>query len=115
MNKFDLDVEEKNNIKIIHIDGELSFNTMTDIENRFMEEMQSKPEIIAINLKGVKLIDSMGISHLVKLSKYCISHDIELIFYNLSPQIDNLFKVAKLNSFFKLFSEKDFIENYLQD
>jgi hypothetical protein len=51
--------EEFNNVIIIHMTGAMTHAFLKDIEERWDEQLRMRPEVLALNLKGVVTIDSI--------------------------------------------------------
>jgi len=83
-----------------------SLNEYADI---IIREFPSK---IAISLENVEVIDSSGISFLVKISKSTRNENIELILYGMNESLQRLFSVGGLNSFFTICTTAEFREIY---
>ncbi len=108
-----IEIEEINDIIIISLDGTFHFDTVPLLEEKWSEQLKKSPSIIAINCINLFQIDSAAIGHLVKFLNFAMEKDIQLVFYNLSSQIQQLFITAKLNRFFTITTESAFRNEYL--
>ncbi|MCP4131635.1 MAG: STAS domain-containing protein [bacterium] len=109
----DLNIETKGNIIIMHISGAFNIETMTTIENGWKEQIEKKPEVIAINCRKIDQIDSTAIGALVRYLNISMKHNIALIFYDLNETIQELFETSKLNKFFTIMDLAEFERTYL--
>jgi anti-anti-sigma factor len=107
-------VDEKDGIIILNLYGQIALQNIHKIEKLWNEQIDKGPDILALNFTGIDRIDSIGLSHLVKLSRNAIVMEIELIFYNMNQTNLDLFKVAKLDQFFNILTEQQFKEKYLE-
>lgn len=106
-------VEEKNNIAIMHIMGEFYIESIQKVEKIWDEEVAKAPAIIAIDCADLMFIDSSAIGTLVKFLNNAMSKKIRLIFFDLSPSIQQVFSTARLNNFFTITTRDKFEQEYL--
>ncbi len=106
-------VEEHGDLIILTIYETITIHSIAKLEKIWDELLEKGPRVLAINCSQVDRIDSIGLSHLVKMSRNAIIREIELLLYALNPAILDLFKVARLETFFNILSEAEFTEKYL--
>jgi len=106
-------VEEHGKIVIISINDAITIQNINQLEKVWDEQLKKKPGVIAINFSRVERIDSIGLSHLVKMSRNAIIREIDLILYGLNTPILDLFKIARLDTFFNILVESEFRDKYL--
>lgn len=95
-------------IIIIHIEGSYNIDSLSKVERVWMEQVDMKPSIIAINCKKMEGLDSSAIGSIVKFFNYAMSHNIMIIFYDLNPLLKKLFVTAKLDRYFTIITKKEF-------
>jgi anti-anti-sigma factor len=66
-----------------------------------------------LNFNGLDIIDSTGISFLIKIRKAATSNEINLVIYSIPDKVLELFVIAGIDQFFTLMSVEDFEEEYL--
>ena len=109
----DISVEELQKIIKIHISGEFYIENIQKVENIWNEQVLKTPEIIAIDCSALMYIDSSAIGTLVKFLNNAMNKNIKLVFYDLSPSIQQIFKTARLNNFFTITTGEMFDREYL--
>ena len=106
-------VEERDGIIILNIVSFITIQNIHILETLWNKQLDKGPNILAINFSGINRIDSIGLSHLVKLSRNSIIKEVDLIFYDIDTSILDLLKVARLDQFFNILSKNEFEEKYL--
>jgi anti-anti-sigma factor len=87
---------------------------------KFSEEMRDKldetqyPSII-LNLENLYYIDSTGLSSLINISRKIQEHNSEkeMVVVCNSPKIIQIFNIAKISNFFRIFGNLSDAEHYL--
>lgn len=106
-------VENKNRITIMHVIGEFYIESIQKMEKIWDEEVAKAPAVIAIDCADLKFIDSSAIGTLVKFLNNAMSKKIKLVFFDLSPSIQQVFSTARLNNFFTITTRDKFEREYL--
>lgn len=55
---------------------------------------------VLIDVQHIELMTSMMIGEFVKFHKLCEQHGKKVVFCNLTPQLDELFQITRLNTMF---------------
>jgi len=105
--------EPRENIVILHIDGEFYIENIQKVEGIWGEQISKKPEVIALDCGKLEYIDSSAIGTLVKFLNSAMNKQIKLVFYDLSPSIGQIFRTARLNNFFTIMTGAQFKKEYL--
>jgi len=113
MEMINLSVEANGGLIIISISGEFYIENIQKVENAWNEQVMKSPETIAINCGGLLYIDSSAIGTLVKFLNSAMNKNIKLVFFDLNPSIQQIFKTARLNNFFTITSKENFEREYL--
>ncbi len=106
-------VEEKDDLFIIYFFGELASANFYDIDEEIQEVFNRNPRIIALNFNGLDIIDSTGISFLIKIRKTATSNNIDFVIYSIPQKVLELFVIAGIDRFFTLMSAEEFEDEYL--
>lgn len=106
--------KNEGDVSIITINGEFYIESIDYAEKVWNEQLARKPKTIAIDCKNIKFIDSSAIGILVKFLNTAMKMKIELVFFDLSDTIMNVFKTAKLSNFFKILTRTQFEMEYLE-
>lgn len=105
--------EPRNNIIIMHIDGEFYIENIQKVEGIWSEQISKQPDVIALDCGKLEYIDSSAIGTLVKFLNSAMNKQIKLVFYDLSPSIGQIFRTARLNNFFTITTGAQFQKEYL--
>ena len=106
--------EDHGKVIILTIDGEFYIESIEYAEKIWNEQMAKRPKVMGINCKNIKYIDSSAVGIMVKFLNSAMKQKTELIFFDLSESIFNVFKTAKLGNFFKIMSRTQFEMEYLE-
>ena len=109
----DIETEEYGDVIVININGEFYLESIQFAEAVWNEQVAKKPRLIGINCKNINFIDSSAIGILVKFLNNAVQYNVDLVFYDLSKTIINVFKTARLSSFFKIMEKEEFEKKFL--
>jgi anti-anti-sigma factor len=107
--------QEYGGVIVISIAGEFYLDSIDYVERVWNEQMAKHPDVIGINCKNIKFVDSSAIGILVKFLHGAMRTSTEMIIFDLSDTIFNVFKTAKLGNFFNIMSGAQFEETFLRD
>jgi len=99
-------VENKNNLTVCHVDGEININSSPDIKKAFDKLISKKVPKIVINLSRVTYVDSSGLATLVEILKNMRVYGGRMRLTNLSSKIKSLFEITKLEKLFEIMAEE---------
>lgn len=105
-------VEEKGDVIIVHLKGDLYIENMKEAENLLNEQVSKNPKVIGVDCQNLDYIDSSAIAALVRIVKTAMSKNIELLFYDLNSSIMQIFQTVNLDKFFTLTTKAKFEEKY---
>lgn len=108
----ELSFEEKNNVIVVNIKGEFHIGNVNKFEELWHELVEKGFPVIAINCSELEYIDSSAIGTLVKFLNNAMSKKIKLLFFDLSSAIQNIFKTARLDSFFTITTRENIEKDY---
>jgi anti-anti-sigma factor len=108
----EIQIEQKEDVVILHLCGALCSQNANRAEEVWNDQLTRCPTVLAINFKDLDYIDSMGVSHLVKLHRNADSSKVELILYNMNEKVNNFFITADLDKLFNILSLEEFENNY---
>lgn len=113
-----IDIEQLDNIMIVHMEGNLTSEYINDITKQFNKIIEtistSKLKTLAVDFGKIYQIDSMGLGYLVKLLKQTISSKKELVLYDLNESVSDLMELSTLDKIFKIFRKEHFEKEYLK-
>lgn len=67
-----------------------------------------KETVLGFNLSGIDLIDSSGLSTLIRLTNASKKNQVQILFYGASPTILSVIRVARLSTLFTFITTEDF-------
>lgn len=115
MYKIKVETEQRGDVIIIRLSGEFNISNLKEVESAWNEQLTKNPKIIAINCENLNYIDSSAIGTLVKFLNAAMNKNIQLIFYELSNSIQQMFATSRLNRFFKITTKAKFEAEHLSD
>ena len=59
-------IDSDNTCSVVHVDGDVDWKTSSEVHTAILEVMNGCEERVVVDLKGVKHIDSIGASVLVR-------------------------------------------------
>lgn len=105
---------QKDNYYHAWLAGRLDISTIGGVKSAIAELLNSRPRAIAFNFNDVDYIDSSAMAAFVNLLKTSAVKKTEFVFYGLSPDIRNIFRVASLDRFFNIISVDKFRKEYAE-
>lgn len=105
--------EEKDGIITLFISGKLSSESISNFDEVTLDQIKKKPEVIALDCIDFQHMDSYGIHHVFQFAKKASENDIELVAFNLNPNVKKLLEITSLNTFIKIVSKETFETDYL--
>lgn len=111
----DIKLNQLGKVKVIEIGGKYDIESTEEFESAFQKVLESKPELVAVEMSRLEYIDSSGIGSLIKCLNSLKAKNGKLILVGMKPMILNVFKLAKLDFFFEILSSVEFKNKYIQD
>ncbi len=97
-----------NNYRIVCLEKEITFENNSEFNLRIME-LEKKELFIALNMKKVDYIDSSTIGIFIKVYRKLKEKEGELVFFNMTEKVINIFEGNNLSEIFKIYdSEEEF-------
>jgi anti-anti-sigma factor len=104
-------IQASSDIVIISISGKFTIEEVTCFEDEFFRQLPGK-KTIALDISGLKYIDSAGIGAFIKGMNNAKNQNKEFVLYEIDPLILNVFKLAYLDRFFTIRTKKEMKERY---
>ena len=106
-------IEDKNEVKICYINGEIDINSAPQIKKIFDKIISEKSNKVLVNLKDVSYVDSSGLATMVEMLKNIRTYGGKMKISNLSQKVKSLFEITKLDKLFGIkIDESDGINSY---
>ncbi len=105
---FEYTIQKSTNHAIIKLEGELiEKNQATDLLIAVEELKNANINKLAINLLGLKYMNSSGLNTLIQLLTKARVGGGEAVLYNMNKKINDLLVITKLHTLFKVASTED--------
>lgn len=108
-----IDIEEKDNVAVISVTGELSLHGIGGFEKAFAKYPGSDFDVIALDLKHMPYIDSFGISRIIKVSRMFIADNKKFVLINMNENVHHLFKMSTFDRLFNIMTGNEFEHEFL--
>lgn len=106
---------EKADLLIIKLAGKFDIEQTQTFEKSFASMIEAQPPRVGMDMTELNFIDSSGMGSLIKGLNKTRNYGGEMILFGLKPMILNVFKLAKLDNFFKVTTPEEFQKQYLND
>jgi anti-anti-sigma factor len=106
-------IEDTADVVIVNIKGELHHEKVSELEHVWNEQIRKPASVIAINCRELAFIDSPAIGALVKFFNEAMKKGKKLVFFDLSPGIQQLFGTSRLERLFQITTKREFETQYL--
>lgn len=100
---------------VLKLSGKFDLEQTDAFMNQFKLHTEDKPAVVCMDMNDVQFIDSSGLGALIKALNMTKNDGGEMILYGLNQVIQNVFKLAKLDNFFKLMDEAEFNRKYPEE
>jgi anti-anti-sigma factor len=107
-----IDINRDENVTHIKLIGKYDIEELLFFSTVFSDEINKKPSAIALNLESLTYIDSSGIGTLIRYMNMASKEKIDFFCYNLSKNIENIFRISKLDQFLCVLSPEDLQEKF---
>ena len=105
--------EKIDNIVIISISGEITMNTVSEIDRVYTPFIKSGLSAVAFDLKYVEFIDSFGISKIIKISRAFKAENTEFVLINMKNNILQTFRKAMFDKLLTITTKAEFMDTYI--
>jgi len=89
-------------IELVCPDGDLDFHSSPQVREEFLKLANRQVSKIIVDFKKVGYIDSSGLAAFVELFQQMKRYNGQIVLFNLSEGVRDVFKIAKLDSIFRL-------------
>ena len=107
-----IDIDRNENVVKIKLIGKYDIEELLFFSTLFTDEISKKPTVIALDLAELSYIDSSGIGSLIRYMNMASRENINFLCYNLNKNIENVFKISKLDQFLPILSNEAFQKKY---
>jgi anti-sigma B factor antagonist len=86
---------------VLFVQGDVDLSNSSQLRKTILSALKTSPEV-AVHLSQVSYIDSSGIAALVEGLQYANSHDKRFYLKNLSPHVQSIIELARLDQVFTI-------------
>ncbi len=97
---------------IISMKGKFTIEDVEAFEKCIYDLINDKVEIFFIDIKAIEHIDSSAIGALIKARNIARYSSIDIVLYNVSLTIHNVFKISHLDVFFTIKKADELAREY---
>ena len=94
-------------LSIVALHGELDLSVRAQLIAAVDQVLAANPLIVAIDLRGLKFMDSTGIHVLVSTGRRCQEHGRRFFLIRGDARIERLLSVSGLDDYFEIVDEPD--------
>lgn len=111
---FEFELKEQAPYLWVNLKGKLiSDEDASKMMEQLSLKLSKKNNIILLNLKELNYINSSGFNSFLKLLTIARNHDGDTVLCNMNNNINQLLITTKLNTIFKVATDIDNVEDYL--
>ncbi len=93
---FSVEIEEKQNIPIVHINGEIDIYTCPELRKKLCELIDNGSRKLILDLENIQYIDSTGLGTIAHTARAIESENGQIFVISSKNQIKKIFKVSGL-------------------
>ena len=105
-------IDDFGNIIVVRVSGDFRINTLENLLELMEKRLRQGVSVFALDFTRVVCIDSSGLGVLVQYQKRLRRMGITLVITDMSPEIQKILSVAKLDNLIDTMSREEFIEIY---
>ncbi len=99
-------LDRRDDLAIIYTEGYINNQGGEEIARVAFELIDSGEKRVLLNLKGTKIVNSIGISILIELIEKMLEIDGKLAFCCLTPTIEKTFQIMGLSQYAEIFADE---------
>ncbi len=107
-----IDIHREGNLVVMSISGRLDIRGVPLLESSYQNLLKTNPSIIAFQFKNCTYIDSTGINTLIRCMNSAEGKNLELVIYDLPEPVLGIFRISKIDQYFKIITEEEFLLQY---
>ena len=93
--------------------GTIDGKTYELLDNAIGEVVEQPIRVLILDMEAVEFITSTGIGTIIKAKVSLARKGAELTLTNLQPQVEKVFEIIRLLPTFKVFRDRDELDEYL--
>lgn len=102
----DLEIQEQNGIKIIHLKGDLDSQTATTVYEQLSGQLAAKDRVV-LNMQQVAYMSSAGIRTLLLLYRSVLNNEGKIVLVNLQEPLQETLDITGFLEYFNTHDSLD--------
>ena len=94
-------IRESDAAQVVDVEGDVDLGTSPNLRRTLFDLLGKKPKL-ALNLRGLRYIDSSGIATLIEVLKSAQRLQMEFVLFGLSPAVQDAFRLTHVNRVFRI-------------
>lgn len=94
-------------VQVLEPSGILDGNRGNQLRREVSDILENSTDILLIDMKEVKFIDSSGLGSLVSAMQMARTANVQLFVCSISDQVRMLFELTKMDRIFQTFSDQE--------
>jgi stage II sporulation protein AA (anti-sigma F factor antagonist) len=103
----DIQVESIGDSRIVHIEGKITFEYCSVLQNRLDAAVDDTVREVVIDFQSVPFIDSSGVGEILRLYKRMRENNGEVVLANPNQKLRDLFAMYRFGQFMKIRTDSD--------
>jgi anti-anti-sigma factor len=100
-------LDRRDGLAVIYTEGYINNQGGEEIARVAYELIEDGIKVLLLNLKGTKIVNSIGISILIEIIEKMLEIDGKLAFCSLTPTIDKTFHIMGLAQYAGVYSDEE--------
>jgi anti-sigma B factor antagonist len=98
---------EEQGVSILQVEGEIDLHASPALRAELHNFVEAKQPALAVDLAGVKYIDSSGLATLVEYVRDSKPFGGKIALFGLQPKVKMVFELVRLNELFTIADSKE--------
>ena len=101
-----ISIRESAVAQVVDVEGEVDLGSSPNLRRTLLDLLGRKPKL-ALNLRGLRYIDSSGIATLIEVLKSAQQLQLEFVLFGLSPAVENAFRLTHVHRVFRIVATEE--------
>src|SRR5215468_6300443 len=94
-------IRESGATRVVDLEGDVDLGTSPNLRRTLFDLLGKTPKL-ALNMRGLRYIDSSGIATLIEVLKSAQRVQMEFVLFGLSPRVEDAFRLTHVNRVFRI-------------
>src|SRR5690349_18649513 len=100
-----ISTRESGEARIVEVEGDVDLGTSPELRRTLFSALRDVRKL-ALNLAGIRYIDSSGIATLIEVLKDSQRLNKEFVLFGLSPKVEQVFRLTHVIRIFRVFADE---------